>query len=430
MKKVVLSLIVSSCLTMHAYAKEYIIAVSPHHRSPDVVKQQMEKTLEFITTLEGGDTALVMDGYNVASIAAFKIPTGEAYKSPRARLNANRESAAAMMGWANSPERRAFEGGVRIVGALRLPQLIHHIATEIRHDGRYEVILIGDPIYDVPSELSFSMGGGKRVPSESNLFASRGKTPYSIVGNETLLVNAYFHIITTSNYAADDQYEYQLERFWRGYIHLQGGALVTYASELYFERAKDGLEAPAFTDDFDRSGVEKLEMREFVVAPVGRTPIFDREVNAQPPSKPSLIGAEGVEVGLSWDCPHCDMDLYARPHPAAEIVFFGHKASAEAVYYKDFLNSPQLNKGYETIGFTVPIDLNALQIGVNHFNGDAPNGVTVEVRIAFAGNTYAKSFHLASTSGSGSAAMQDVFAGKVNHSPHRLAVNPLTVLGL
>ena len=138
--------------------------------------------------------------------------------------------------------------------------------------------------------------------------------------------------------------------------------------------------------------------------------------------------ATGVEIGLSWDCPRCDLDLYARPYPDADILYFDNTQTSEGRYWKDFRTSPQEVRGYETIEFGVPLSLRNLEIVVNHFSGQAEGGITAELRITVNGETYAKTFRLSPGEGNHGAGVQNAFSSGTAADEHTQVISPLAVV--
>jgi len=143
-----------------------------------------------------------------------------------------------------------------------------------------------------------------------------------------------------------------------------------------------------------------------------------------------LRRAAHVEIGLSWDCLACDLDLYARPFPGAPVLYFNHTVSPQGRYWKDFLRSPRGTNGRESIEFDVPLDLRVLQIAVNFYQGQAPQGVKGELRLAVEGQTYAASFHIEAEKGNKGAGLTE--AMETGHSAHAqtLLFNPHLIVGV
>ncbi|MDT0499173.1 hypothetical protein RM530_17660 [Algiphilus sp. W345] len=138
-------------------------------------------------------------------------------------------------------------------------------------------------------------------------------------------------------------------------------------------------------------------------------------------------------MGITWDpsCNACDLDLYARAQPDAEVLYYGHTRTAQGdTFFKDFLSSPALSHGQETIAFSVPVDLSILRLAVNFFGGSASaGGVRGEIRLAVNERTYAMPFHITATQGNQGAGMQAVMAGAAPTGPHTVLIDPLSIVG-
>jgi len=195
-----------------AQARELVIAVSPY-RDAAKAKSQATQLLQFLTTLEPGDEAVLLDGYNLATLGTFQIPDNPSYNSPKARLAANRVAVGAFLRFAGSASAPRGNNAPTLEHALRMPQLLRHIATNFAAKETIEVILLGSPFYDDPRDKPFSMAGG-RFPSDGHLLASRSKTPYGIAGQSELLSSLRIHIgYGDESVIQSDRHRYFIERF-------------------------------------------------------------------------------------------------------------------------------------------------------------------------------------------------------------------------
>ena len=64
------------------FAREIVVVFSPY-QPQEALHQHVKSTLKFLTSLEAGDNAILMDGFNLRTIATFKVPQGKAYRSPK-----------------------------------------------------------------------------------------------------------------------------------------------------------------------------------------------------------------------------------------------------------------------------------------------------------------------------------------------------------
>ena len=374
MKKTINKTLLVTALTLGlasntAIAKDYTIALSPYISQADA-KAQAISILQFMTGLDAGDETTLLDGFNLKTIGTFIIPENPLYKSPKARLGFNGQAVGSLMKFAKSSHLPNGDNQSSVVGALRLPQLLRYLANNIM--GETEIIILGSPLFDDPLEPSFSMAKGI-YPSDGHLKHGRDKTPFGIVGNIDVLNNMRIHMAYGDEYKAiSDQRDFQINRFWTLYIETQGGQLISFVGDLktLFKRVKRSMNAPKH--NFKLNDSDKLEMIRLRTESIKQS-IHTRPISQIPLTNGQLQRAEKVEIGISWDCPHCDLDLFARAFPTAETLYFSHTNSPEGSYWKDHMKSPRATNGYETIAFHVPLDLRALRLAVNFYNGDAPN---------------------------------------------------------
>jgi hypothetical protein len=98
-----------------------------------------------------------------------------------------------------------------------------------------------------------------------------------------------------------------------------------------------------------------------------------------------------MKIGIRWKG-NIDLDLYARPRPGAERLYFEKVRSAVGYYFKDHRSSPE--REYEFIEFERPVDISEVQTEINFFEGNAPGGPEGEIRIEFEGRIYSGHFRI------------------------------------
>ncbi|PTN12495.1 hypothetical protein [Nitrosomonas aestuarii] len=411
-----------------ASARNLVVAVSPYY-TPDEARRHSITLLQQLTELNQGSRVTLLDGYNLSIIGEFNIPDNPAYNNPKARLGVNRKAATALKRFADQSVAPGGKGHPSISGAVRLPQLLRYVANNFERDGGLDVIILGSPLYDDPREPVFSMAGG-RFPSDGHLFASQGKTPFGAAGHSGLLKNVIVHIgYGSDNIMQGDRHAYFVKRFWTLYAELLGGKLGGFVGDVptVFRSVSSNAAPPAHA--FKPVKSNKLEM--VILPPVeSRQSIFERPVSETVLAQAQIRRAENVQIGISWQCALCDLDLYAQAMPGAPVLYFGRIVTPHGRYWKDYRNSPGPTNGYETIGFDVPLDLRTLTIAINFYEGQAPQGVSGELRLSIDGHTYASTFHIAATTGNqGKGALEAIESGHANQ-PQSIIINPLRVVGL
>lgn len=408
-------------------ARDLIVALSPYHARDDARRHSVA-LLKQLTELNQGSRVTLIDGYNLSIIGEFTIPDNPAYNNAKARLGVNREAAAALKRFVDRSVAPGGAGHPSVPGAVRLPQLLRYVANNFNHSGQTDVIVLGSPFYDDPREAAFSMANG-RFPSDGHLFASQGKTPFGAAGQSGLLKNARVHI----GYGSDrimqgERHGYFVRRFWTLHVEALGGKLGGFVADVpTLFRGIAGNAAPP-AHDFKPVRSDKLEM--IILSPVAdRQSIFERPVSETALPQAQVVRAENVQVGISWACGQCDLDVYARPMPDAPVLYFGRTVTAHGRYWKDYRNSPQPTNGFETIGFDVPLDLRTLTIAVNFFEGEAPQGVSGEIRISVGDHTYAAPFHILATRGNRGQDIPSLFETGKASGDHSVIIEPLSILG-
>lgn len=412
-------------------AQDLSIGLSPFMQ-PEAAAMQVKTVLRFLTeTLEPGESCFVFDAYNIRSIGTFTVPNKPAYRHAKAKLQANKQVVRAMLGFAKQARRPQGSHEPSIIGAIRLPQALrfigeHYPATEQTH-----VLLFGSPLYDDHKEKDFTMRHN-HIPGDGHLTKARSVTPYGIKGQESLLAKYRVHLVFPDNrWQQDDHHAFYVKRFWTLFIEGQGGVLSTFSSDLptVFQRVRNQTPAPKHAYELERS--DKLEMI-LLRPPVVQheLSIYDRQISKDPLARADLTQARDVVVGITWDQPKVDLDLYVRPSPDAAVLSYKHTQSPEGTYYKDFTSSPRVNNGYETVAFTVPLKIQNIVIAVNYYGGRTKAPISGALRLSLGDRTYAHPFVLSAKQGNGGQGGEATMESGQPATSQWLVLDPLTVLGL
>lgn len=418
-------------VSLSIQAKSLIIGVSPF-QSEETHMSQSKVILKHLTELDTGDEAIVFNAYSLEELGRFIIPENKAYASPKARLSKNGKLVKRLLGLVHEPKLSAMPS---VNNAVRLPQFLRHIG-ENYSEQRGDIILVGSPLYDDPKNKLFSMASGL-FPSDGHLKVGRDKSVFGTQGATSLLQGWHIHLAYGSNDLFEsDRHQYYVQRFWTLFIEAQGGSLVTFAPSVLtaLDRAKNN--AQALEHQFQKGNTVRLEMIRLRVkeTPV---PIYERSLSTMTLPALEVKQASHVEIGITWQCNQCDLDLYAQPAPNTDVLFFAKSLTKEGIYFKDLRRAPtsianQSNdalNGFETIAFTKPINLEQLRIVVGFYSGNAPSGARGEVRISVDGKTYAKPFYINTTQGTGTASALGYFE-KSKASSDIAAINPLDVVSV
>lgn len=414
-----------------AHARDLAVGLSPYLEA-EVAQRQVKSVLQFFSEhLQPGDNALVFDGYRLRTLGTFTIPDNPAYRSPKARIQANRQMVAALLAFAKEGRSPQGEDEPGVIGAIRLPQALAFIGTNYPALQDADIIILGSPIYDDPSEKQFTMRR-HYIPSDGHLRRARSTTPYGIAGQTSLLAGRRIHLgYPDESWKSGDHYTFFVHRFWTLFAEGQGATLSTFTSDLatLFERVK--TKAPAPQHNYKLEASEKMEMIQLRPPSVERrATIYDRPLSDAPVPSHTLRQAANVEVGITWECGGCDLDLYGQSTPQATALSFLNTQTPEGQYFRDWTSSPRSSNGYETLAFQVPVNLHALLLAVNFYNGSSPGGVKGELRISMNGHTYAKAFHIVAAGGDGGAGRQQTLGSRRAVNDHWLVIDPLQVVGV
>lgn len=414
-----------------AGAHDLIIGFSPYQEAAKA-EAQVKTVLQVLTdTLEPGESALLFDAYHMQSLGTFAVPAKAAYRHPKAKIMANKQVVTTMLAFARAA--KAPKGGDEpaVMGAIRLPQALAFIGQNHPHTKKAQVVLLGSPLYDDPAERAFSMNP-VRIPGDGHFVHGRADTPYGIKGQETLLAQRHIHLgFADESWRRDDHHSHYVQRFWTLYIEGQGGKLVTFTGDMPTLWQRVRAHTPPLAHAYTLEHSDKLEMLILKSREVReKDSIYERPVTKTPIAMERLIGATNIEIGLSWDCPACDIDLFAQHDSREAPLSYLNKETPSGLYYKDWRQSPRTVNGLETVAYRAPIDLSNLFIAVNFYGGNAVNGVQGELRISLGGETYAKAFYVSAQDGNHGQGREETLKTKQAANVNWLVIDPLEVLGV
>ena len=387
----------------NAHADNLAVLVSPNGEA-EAKKAEIIKLLQLITgTVEVGETATIFNGLNGQTLCTFSVPDRQAYVSEKAKLNANRTCIGHLMNFAEHADLDGRAGALNLPGALRM------IATNASVSDYDTIVIVGSPIYDDAAEGSVSMADGF-VPSDGYITAPATVSPYSMSALKSTLSGTPVHFSWEGyDWPINTRHKDAVQRFWALSIETLGGSLATFNADFDQLAERVRRDVKASPETFERSSSPKLEMIQIQRDRGRHTPIHERQLSDTPLSESQMRRATDVEVGINWSC-ECDMDIYVRPNPQAEVLFFGHKRTNEGQFYRDYRNGRDLLNGLESVRLDAPVDLDELVLGVNFYSGDAPGGVSGEIRLSVGDDTYATAFSIEVHSGNEGLGANEAFA--------------------
>ncbi|TLP43452.1 hypothetical protein FDK21_18040 [Cohaesibacter sp. CAU 1516] len=387
-----LALFAVTTLSTPSIARDMVFGFSSQ-QSPDVLKAQAEQAItHMLDKLEPGETARFFDASKGKLMATFKAPTGKHANNTRVFLNANAKGLAGLKQFLKGAE--AVPGRV---GGIDMPALFATLRQNYQTEEGADLILLGSQIQDDPKSPSLSMVGG-RVPNDGHIAAGVGESSYGTAGLSGSLKGYDVYIGTlTDDWAVSNAHRYHVKRFWSLSVEAHGGSLAYFGNDLATLFEKAGTDAPDVKHSQPLVATDKLEMIQFGRDTGKVAEIYDARSMPEPAPEPVWRGAVNPRIGISWNAPNADLDLFVRPTPSSPVIFFG-QATEEGQLYKDFRNSPV--NGFETVALNGTFDLSDTMLAINIYSGQVPaGGVSGEIRIAIGDQVWAKPFKIAETRG-------------------------------
>jgi hypothetical protein len=404
------------------YDAQTVFMLSPYVENDAAAKAQRKTLIGMLTRLKPGSNALLLDGEQSAPLCTFTIPDDKRYAHPKALLKHNRACIAALTRF-YTPIGNGTDHALR---RMDIPSSLNFIADNLSLDN-VDVIMVGSPFYNQNGELEMNMFLNG-IPSDGFINAHPSSSVFGTQSKESALKGLRIHFAYTgSQYVYNAQYRHYLKRFWTLFVEAQGAKMVSFHdnAENVFARVLRG--ANPIKHDYVRAPSAKREMFKI---PLNKpsTPIYERRLSTQELPQQTVTNAENVEVAVRWDCKSCDLDLYAQPWEGAKTLYFGKTTSEQGSFLKDFTASPNASNAWETIIFTVPLDLSKLTIAVNFYGGNAPEGIQGELRLSVAGQVYARPFSLTATQGNGGVDISQQLNKPNSQSPHTLTLSALDIV--
>lgn len=132
--------------------------------------------------------------------------------------------------------------------------------------------------------------------------------------------------------------------------------------------------------------------------------IFNTPIITNPSAPTAKHGR--IKVGLRWnydDCTggerNCDLDLHIKPHKFSSEIYYKNK---DSVAYGSLqkVNANNKKNSYEIVDLAKSsIKIDDLLIDINFYEGHAPKGIDLELRVVFNDKIFYKNFHISATNG-------------------------------
>jgi hypothetical protein len=254
------------------------------------------------------------------------------------------------------------------------------------------VIVLGSPLYLDHKEPGFSMMDGY-FPSDGHLKVARDRSVFGLKDRAESLAaphRPWGYFATRGSARCTRR---RSTTSWSLDLKGQGARLATFCGDLptVFDAVKSNA-LPLAATRSQRFELDRAEPSWRCCASRATSDVADwitRDIVHNAAQRPPSVTVGPMKIGIRWQG-DIDLDLYATLNRDAETLFFEHTRSPEGYDFKDHRSSPQ--REYEFIEFESPVDVQQVDARVNFFKGEAPEGVTGEVRVEFDGRIYTGHF--------------------------------------
>ena len=376
-------------------AMRYVIGLSPFLDKAvkdDVFRRIVGFVLEDMPL---GSSLVIYDAYQLQTVTQLEVPKVQAFRSGKTRANQFKEPINKLKNFLAAEHPRPEAAKMDFSQAVRFPQFMDFVGENVAHgddDASVSVIVLGSPLYLDHKEPGFSMMDGY-FPSDGHLKVARDRSVFGLKDRADSLAHIAVHWGFFGDPWVSAVHQEKISRFWSLYLKGQGAQLATFCGDLptVFDAVKPNALPLAATRSqrFEPDPAQtKLEMLR-ITRDVDVADWITRDTVHNAAQHPPSVTVGPMKIGIRWTG-DIDLDLYATPSREAETLFFEHTRSPEGYYFKDHRSSPQ--REYEFIEFESPVDVQQVDARVNFFKGEAPEGVTGEVRIEFDGRIYTGHF--------------------------------------
>lgn len=414
-------------LAFNASAASFVVGLAPNYTAPDR-ELVLRHLLVFI--LEGaapGDDIQVYDALNRQAVARFSIPSaGGLQANARARAVRLAGQIAQLKKFlANAPAQP-----VRMTGVIHLPEFLDLAGSQLRSPSQaLHVILIGSPFYRDAENETFDMA--EAFPSDGHLLVDQSTSVFGTALRRNSITGVTVHYAYLRECFLNDYHRERIQRFWTLFVGNAGGGLATFAPgiELALQRARENVQQPALAAQINAADT-KVEMRHIMMrrvsisfgatnpivhlAPVtsGQSPATSTNRNiiiinqtapvtaASAPEFPIAPLPSRVGIGIMWGA-RADCDLYVRPAPEAEELFFQKTKTSAGRYFHDYRDS-NMGLDFEYVELETGADLRRVTAWVNYYAGQA-GPVAGTVVVHHQGRAYRGDFKLEAAKGNSGA---------------------------
>lgn len=389
------------------------VGLSPYMSDWDrgVVSNQV---LNLVGTVPAGTRLVFEDAWNLQTIATFEIPRLKSDR-PGVRARFLKGPLAQLLSWLERVGREAESApeGVRGSAVLRLPEYLAFVTQQAASEPR-SILLIGSPLYQSPTESSYSFGED-RFPSDACLFCDPAGSIFSVVRKRDRLRNTrVFFLYPGEGLFRSELYKDCVARFWNLFVTYQGGVMACFhadAERTFAMLTKADL--PPVRRDAVNPSLTKPEMLSITREIPWRmitNEVGEVKYEFEPPPRPveaeqrvlrdleQTVADHQTAIGIMWSIRGLDLDLWVWPQPEADPLFFRNTRTPEGRYIYDYRDK---NEGldYEKVLLERSADLSRVKAFVNFYAGSSAGPVEGKLFLRHQGRTFMGKFNLAARTG-------------------------------
>jgi hypothetical protein len=422
---VVVAYLITRTPAANVVAQHFIVAVAPNVPPTAREEFRVQLLLFLLRDMPIGSSFELVDGLSGSPIVSGEVPAHRSYATNPGSTEPSRTRIARFereRGEINAfllQQRGPSDAPAGTVDPITVLQYVADYAARQEPRRRIEVIIVGDPLYDMPDlpQFSFRDRSGGYFPNDAMITAPPEISIFSTVGQEASLQGILVHWITiggsTTPALGMDAINHQsrVEAFWRKYVRALGGQMGAYndTATTTFADAASSRTTYASPGDLDLTETRPMmvsiqrQTLDRVIQDLLFTPTA-RIIEEYPQDRPLPTRSGAVRIGIAWECGSCDIDLYVTPdiQRTAEELSFQRRRTAAGAFWKDFAprnGIPAAINGYEYVELDNAADIRAVQASLNFYSGESAGGVSGTFRVEVGGHIYARDFFIPASSG-------------------------------
>lgn len=439
--------VLASVATALGEGRTFILGISPSLTSEELSSARAATVTFVATQMRQGDRLAVYDAGSMQPVAELAIPDEPLFAGVNPRLNRLAKPIATLKAFF---QRKGDAGPA--AGAVMAPQFLELAARQLRTraDEPLTVIFLGNPFYH-DREEAFDFGPDGTYPGDGFLFLPGSESPFSTIGKKLGLANVTVHwAYLKEDRWLSDAHRLGVLRFWSVFVGSQSGTLASAAADPkgVFERAAKGAATPIIDAAADPAAKAEMILirRTRAEAPSAAPAVTAGFVQpvAVPAAPPAWLSQDTVpqsktpprshgraKVGLRWgdgdpSANQLDLDLYVIARPGVKELSYRRTRTPEGRLWKDWVTSPNVANGYETVELEGETDVTQLGVCVNFYGGYHPSGpVKAVLRFWIDGDVREVPIEIRATNGNRGAEL-----GSRARDPHWVVVDVAAALGL